>query len=317
MPYEAKILAHSVSANPCAPPLFTMQLRYPKFIHAEELTHRILCTSPEMVETISIPDGLMYDRNLSRNASSSRAIPVPRLIEDIRRDPAEPLFWGKHQAGMQAAEELDPAAKRLAQDIWRANRGTCIRDALDMHALGAHKQLVNRLIEKHGFINVVVTATNWSNFFALRRHEGAQPEIRHLADLIWEAQQASKPKRLKPGQWHLPYVTDAEIEKMAAGAGALIGFWPTLIKLSVARCARVSYLTHEGKKPNVDEDLALYDRLVGSLPLHASPAEHQASPDGYTGRTEDGKTTYWANPETHGNLTGYRQYRKTLPNEYS
>jgi hypothetical protein len=197
MPYEAKVLAHSVSHD--APPLFTMQLRYPKFLHAEELTHRVLSTSPEMIETVSIPDGFMYDRSLSRNASSSRAVPVPRLIEDIRRDLAEPLFWGKNQAGMQAAEELDDAAKRLAQDIWRSNREACIRDALDLHALGAHKQLVNRLVEKHGYINVVVTGTNWSNFFALRRHEGAQPEIRYLADLIREAQQASTPNVLKLG----------------------------------------------------------------------------------------------------------------------
>jgi hypothetical protein len=111
MPYEAKVLAHSVSTCSRAKPLITMQLRYPRFLHAEELTHRILNTSPEQVETVTIPDGFMYDRNLSRNASSSRAIPVPRLIEDIRRDPAEPLFWGKNQPGMQAAEELDPDAK--------------------------------------------------------------------------------------------------------------------------------------------------------------------------------------------------------------
>jgi Thymidylate synthase complementing protein len=307
MPYEAKVLAHSVNHD--APPLFTMQLRYPKFLHAEELTHRVLSTSSEMIETVSIPDGFMYDRNLSRNASSSRAVPVPRLIEDIRRDPAEPLFWGKNQAGMQAAEELDDAAKRLAQNIWRSNREACIRDALDLHALGAHKQLVNRLVEKHGYINVVVTATNWSNFFALRRHEGAQPEIRYLADLIWEAQQASTPKVLKLGQWHLPYVSDEDRRQvMFRYPGQAPLCWDELIKLSVARCARVSYLTHEGKPPSIDDDLALYDRLVGSMPLHASPAEHEATPD----RWIDGD---WEHPELHGNLTGYIQHRKTLPNE--
>jgi thymidylate synthase ThyX len=308
MPYEAKVLAHSVSHD--APPLFTMQLRYPKFLHAEELTHRVLSTTPEMIETVSIPDGFMYDRNLSRNASSSRAIPVPRLIEDIRRDPAEPLFWGKHQSGMQAAEELDEAAKRLAQDIWRSNREACIRDALDLHALGAHKQLVNRLVEKHGFINVVVTATNWSNFFALRRHEGAQPEIRHLADLIWEAQQASTPKVLKLGQWHLPYVSDEDRRQVMFRYPRQAPFcWDELIKLSVARCARVSYLTHEGKRPSIEDDLALYDRLVGSIPLHASPAEHQASPDTQV----QGK---WVKSNLHGNLEGYIQFRKMLPNEF-
>ena len=327
MPYEAKVLAHSVSENPAAPPLFTMQLRYPKFLHAEELTHRMLSTSPEIIETVSIPDGFMYDRNLSRNASSSRAVPVPRLIEDIRRDPAEPLFWGKNQAGMQAAEELDPAAKRLAQNIWRSNREACIRDALDLHALGAHKQLVNRLVEKHGYISVVVTATNWSNFFALRRHEGAQPEIRHLADLIWEAQQASTPKRLGLGEWHLPYVSDEELAairwvmfheipgivvplaELIEAAVPMSRVYEAAIKLSVARCARVSYLTHDGDRPSIFADLALYDRLVGSIPLHASPAEHQAMPDAQL-RGE------WVKRDLHGNLQGWQQYRKMLPNEF-
>jgi hypothetical protein len=209
------------------------------------------------------------------------------------------------------------AGRQAACAGYLADQPRCIRDALDLHALGAHKQLVNRLIEKHGFINVVVTATNWSNFFALRRHEGAQPEIRHLADLIWEAQQASTPKRLEMNEWQLPYV-DIEEEFQAVcehllrrrkegefAEGAIYGLInDIMIQISVARCARVSYLTHEGKKPNVDEDVALYQRLVGSLPLHASPAEHQATPDGFTGRTYGGQV-FWAHPEKHGNLTGY------------
>ncbi len=329
MTYEAEVIAHSASPYPDARPVITMRLRYPKFIHAEELTHRILNTSPECVEMISIPDGVMYDRDLSRNASSSRAIPVTRLIEDIRRDPAEPLFWGKNQPGMQAAEELGWAAKLQAQAIWRRNRETCIADALEMHALGGHKQLVNRLVEKHGFINVVVTATNWSNFFALRRHKDAQPEIKHIADLAWEAQQASTPTILQLGQWHLPFVDPARDVNLLPGRpegdNTDWGEWFTslLIRLSVARCARTSYRTHEGKEPNVEEDLALYDRLVSRAPLHASPAEHQCTPDT---RNDDYYTinggmaiytsrTTWDNPKLHGNLTGFKQFRKLLPNE--
>lgn len=339
MPYEATVIAHSASPYADVKPLYTMRLRYPKIIHAEKLTHRIMNISPEQVETITIPDGFMYDRDLSRNASSSRAIPVPRLIESIQRDPAEPLFWGKNQTGMQAAEELTGAALAMAKDIWRANRATCLQDALDLHRLGAHKQLVNRLVENHGYVNVVVTATNWSNFFALRRHPYAQPEIKHLADLMWEAQQASTPTVLGMGGWHLPFVDeDEEFEAVHAyswarhkagefSEGAVDGYSDrVMLKLSVARCARVSYLTTEGAKPTLEADLALYDRLVGSLPLHASPAEHQACPDWRveTRRKVGGGRPLvypdfgpWESPELHGNLYGYVQYRKTLPNECS
>jgi hypothetical protein len=309
MSFKAEVIAHSVGPTSATPPLFTMRLRYPRFIHAEELTHRILNTSPEQIETWSIPDGLMYDRDLSRNASSSRAIPVSRLVEDIRMDPAEPLFWGKNKTGMQAAEEMDNGAKQLAQAIWRRNREDCIRDALELSVIGAHKQLVNRLVENHGHINVVVTATNWSNFFALRRHAAAMPEIRHLADLIWESQQASTPRVLDLSDWHLPFISQDDMLEVAGSA-----MWPTLIKLSVARCARVSYLTHEGRKPVIQEDLALYERLAGSVPLHASPAEHQARPD-YWSEPEGVGHRGWARPHQHGNLTGWVQFRKTLPHE--
>lgn len=337
MPYEATVVAHSVSPYLDVKPLFTMRLRYPKIIHAEKLTHRIMNISPEQVETITIPDGFMYDRDLSRNASSSRAIPVPRLIEDIRRDPAEPLFWGKNQTGMQATEELTGRELALAKDIWRANRKSCLHDALDLHRIGAHKQLVNRLVENHGHINVVATATNWSNFFALRRHPAAQPEIKHLADLMWDAQQASTPRFLGMGEWHLPFVDeDEEFEAVHARAwarhkagefseGAVDSVSDLLmVKLSVARCARVSYLTTEGAKPTLDADLALYDRLVGSIPRHASPCEHQATPDwrletltkrGGGRPLEYPATGPWEHPEWHGNLPGWQQHRKTLSDE--
>lgn len=321
MSFEAEVIAHSASPYPDARPLITMRLRYPRFIHAEEITHRILNTSPECVETVLIPDGVMYDRNLSRNASSSRAIPVPRMIADIRRDPAEPIFWGKNQPGMQAAAELDPETMRLAKDIWRCNRESCLRDAEDLHRAGAHKQLVNRLVENHGHINVVVTATEWSNFFALRRHPDAQPEIRHLANLMWDAQRSSTPAILQPGQWHLPFFNPAKEVNLLPGQpqeGKRVsdGVWfiSLAIRVSVARCARVSYLTHEGKTPTIEEDLALYERLAGSVPLHASPAEHQATPD--TGR-RIGRTGVWDNPKLHGNLVGWQQFRKTLPDECS
>ena len=169
---------------------------------------------------------------------------------------------------------------------------------------GAHKQIVNRIIEPWCHINVVVTATEWANFFALRRDAAAQPEMKALADAMHEAMQNSSPKLLQPGQWHLPYA-DFEDQGQSWSPG------DDPIRESVARCARVSYLTQEGKKPSTGEDLALYERLVVSQPLHASPAEHQATPDE---RVCDIMEP-WRHWSQHGNFVGWRQYRKMLPNE--
>lgn len=286
MTIAAKIIADSVS--PQGVRLTTMQLRYPKFIHGEFMTHRVF----------------------SRNASSSRAIPVERLIKDVMDDPAMPVWWGRNQPGMQANEELSDVAEwpcpdspyRQANDRWMRARNAAIEHALELHRIGAHKQIVNRIIEPWCHINVVCTATDYENFFALRRHSGAQPEMRVLADAMWDARGQSVPNLLKPGEWHLPYITDDElISDDCPLKGHL-----TLVKLSVARCARVSYLTHDFRTPDVGEDLKLYDRLVGSEPLHASPCEHQATPDPLDGRDQK---YLW------GNLTGWRQYRKMLPNE--
>lgn len=298
MSISAKVIADSIS--PQGIRLTTMQLRYPRFIHAEELTHRVLNTQPELIEIVDA-DGVMYDRNLSRNASSSRAIPVTRLIDDIIIDPAMPIYWGMNKPGMQAGAELEGTAKENAKDIWIGAMHHAIWHAQSLHDNGVHKQIVNRLLEPFSHINVVCTATDYANFYALRRHADAQPEMKALADAMWNAQQASIPKLLQPGEWHLPYTNFDDGHNRD----------PNRIKFSVARCARVSSLTHEGKPPNIEDDLRLYEHLVGSVPLHASPAEHQATPD----TIEGGRRDDWCNPSLHGNLRGWIQYRKTLPNE--
>lgn len=321
MTISAKVICDSI--NQYGNRLTTFQLRYPRFIHAEELTHRILSSQPELL-CMMFPDGVMYDPNLSRNASSSRAIPVSKLIEDIERDPVYPSFWGKNQTGMQAIEECDALIDTdfeglgwepiTREEAWDEARNKAIEFAQAFADAGYHKQIVNRLLEPFSHINVVVTATDYENFYSLRRHKDAQPEIKLLADAMWEAQQTSWPIFLKETHWHLPYVTDAELNVLGGfTAGEPFGDdWTQFIKLSVARCARVSYLTHEGKEPDIDADLKLYDRLVGSIPLHASPAEHQARPD----RIICNNPLTWKNPELHGNLNGWVQFRKTLPNEF-
>lgn len=298
--------------------LTTFQLKYPRFIHAEELTHRALETSAESIIEYIVPDGVMYDPDLSRNASSSRAVPVSRMIQDILDDTAMPIHWGKNQPGMSAKEEctepvllntvcdadgvLDVRSREFSsKEAWLYARDRAIEVARAFADAGYHKQVVNRLLEPFMHISVVVTASNFSNFFALRRHADAQPEIKALADAMWDAYQASTPKLLKSGDWHLPYVTSEERHNH------------TLIdcrKMSVARCARVSYLTHDGAKPDFSADKNLYERLVGSVPLHASPTEHQATADL---ETADG----WNAVALSGNFgPGWIQLRKLLPYEY-
>lgn len=312
MTISAKVITHSISPCKKAPPIFSMQLRYPRFIHAELMTHRVF----------------------SRNASSSRAIPVNRLIQDIIDDPVYPSFWAKNQSGMQAIEECNDEViipdfpdfypypdydcgilwidnNTTKEDAWDEARLSAIKFAQAFNKAGYHKQIVNRLLEPFSHINVIVTSTDWNNFFGLRIHPHAQQEIRILADAIYNAQQESTPQTLNYGRWHLPYVTDEEISSWNYTE-------ETLIKLSVARCARVSYLTHEGKTPNIDADLALYEKLAVSTPLHASPCEHQATPDIMCDPLDNPPTleSTWIHPEQHGNFTGWIQYRKTLPNEH-
>lgn len=277
MTISAEIVADSVSSEGIR--LTTVQCMYPKFIHGEVMTHR----------------------RFSRNASSSRAIPVERMIEDIERDTAVPVFWGKNQPGMQARVELTDEEKRLAKIAWTVSRDNSIATARWMHRIGAHKQITNRILEPYMHIRTLITSTNWGNFMALRRHADAQPEIKALADCIHAAMEASDPNPVERGQWHLPYVLEED------RLGCRI---TDLIQISVARCARVSYLTHDGKPTTIAEDMALYDRLVRNHPIHASPAEHQATPD--VKFVTDGS---WCNPNDHGNLVGWRQYRKYLPLE--
>lgn len=259
----------------------TLQCTYPRYIHAELMTHRVF----------------------SRNASSSRAIPVDKLVEMSLADMVEPIVWGKNQPGMQAQlAQLEGEDLQTAREVWRSAAVVCAQASQKLAELGLHKQWANRLTEWFGHISVVITSTEWDNFFELRRHEDAQPEIRALADAMWEAMEQSEPiprsivrdsLAMVAGDdekdWHLPYILEEERASIEV---------ETLLKMSVARCARVSYLKHNKEKPSMSEDLALFDRLVGSRPLHASPTEHQALAE-YSVSKGD----------SYGNLKGWIQYR--------
>jgi len=270
MTISARIEKDSIA--PSGARLTTFVLTYPRFIHSELMTHRAF----------------------SRNASSSRAIPFRKQLEMIKRDMAMPLLFRENQAGMQAGEALPAWKQKLCRGVWRAAGLVAILFAKALDMLGAHKQYVNRIVEPFAHISVVLSGTDeaYANFFALRDHPAAQPEIQELAKNMLALYLTSEPNQLKAGEWHLPFVNTHHTTDLN---------WPLLIRLSVARCARVSYNNHDGTVPTHNKDIELYIKLLGSRPLHASPAEHQAE-----ALTEQDKS---------GNFVGWRQYRKTLPDE--
>lgn len=225
--------------------LTTIQLRYPRLVHSELMTHRVF----------------------SRNASSSRAIPVAKMIEQVRTDPAAPYVWTTNKPGMQGDVVTDPELIAKYDQMWIEAANQAADNAEVLMGEGLHKQVVNRILEPFQWISVIVTATEWANWFELRNHKDADPTIKRLAEVMLAAMEESEPKHLIAGEWHLPYVSKEEKSALPIA---------TLVKISAARCARVSYLTHDGAFPDVDKDIALYERLVGSRPLHASPIEHQA-----------------------------------------
>lgn len=273
---SATILADSIGEAGVR--LTSMELVYPRFIHAELMTHRVF----------------------SRNASSSRAIPTARAIKMILDNPAVPASWRMNQPGMQGYEVATDAVAQRAEGIWLNAMIQAIKSAEAMDALGIHKQTVNRLTEPFAHIKVVLTSVYWDNWNGLRNHGAADPTIEALAKVMWPAREASTPKELAPGEWHLPYVTEEERATLPIDVQK---------KASVARCARVSYNNHDGTTSSVEADIKLHDFLLAAQPIHGSPSEHQASPDV---RYETGE---WANKHRHGNLAGWLQYRKTLPNE--
>lgn len=288
MNYDAAVIADSIS--PSGIRLTTLAAKYPRYIHSEVLTHRVF----------------------SRNASSSRAIPVKRQLS-ANEEIVLPIRWGKNVPGMQAGEDLDPETAAECEAIWRDMAEYTRKGVERLNALGLHKQWANRPTEWFSTIRTVLSSTDWANWTALRDHADAQPEILELARLITAARQTSVPLRLKVGEWHLPYIEDAELEAY----GGRTDPSGNLRMVSAARCARVSYKTHDGRTSSLAEDLDLCAKLIHTDLVHASPFEHQASPDVWrmqASSREFGKFE-WERKALHGNFRGWCQNRKMMPNE--
>lgn len=247
---NARIITDSIS--PAGVRLTTIEVTFHRFVLAEFNTHRVF----------------------SRNSASSRAIPVEKQLKRVTFDPAFPLEWASEQPGMQGGTELEgdalDDAKKLFTDVWAStiDKIGAYLEARPDKSERLHKSLVNRLLEPFMWHTVVVTATEWDGFWHQRCSPLAQPEIRAAAEaMLHDAYEASIPVPLGYGDWHLPFIQDDERELDVE----------TQKQISVGRCARVSYLTHDGRRDH-SEDVALYTRLVEADPMHASPLEHVATP---------------------------------------
>jgi hypothetical protein len=206
--------------------------------------------------------------------------------------------------------ELKGACGYSRETAWLGHMKVAVETARAFSNSGYHKQIVNRLLEPWSHINVLVTATQWSNFLTLRDHKDAEPHIQILAREVRKALNGSAPEHLAPNSWHLPFIEDDDIIAVMNQHGKLVADgedlnWP-LARISAARCARTSYLTHDGKIPSIEEDMALFHRLMGGNPIHASPVEHQAWLT----------SGFCVNQKLHGNFApGWAQFRKTFEGE--
>jgi thymidylate synthase ThyX len=230
--------------------LTTMELEYPRCVHSEFMTHQMF----------------------SRNAASSRAIPIDKTIRMVKEDPFIPIEWGVNQAGMQAHQVFThPTEIKHRTILWMDGLQSAVNTAQNLYAAGLHKQIVNRVLEPYQWIRVIVTgnAIAWENFFHLRCSPMAEPHIRKIAYMARGVYDQTTPDILIPGtdEDHTPLLKMPGDESISCIDSR---------KVSTGRCARVSYLTHHGKR-DPEADMSLHDKLVHDG--HWSPFEHVAIPN--------------------------------------
>lgn len=280
----AKVILDSV--NETGNRLTTLQYTAPKFVLAQLNTHRAL----------------------SKNARSSRAVPTKSLIDEVRRDPVIPIGLGRNQPGMVAGEQLIGSDRDAALTEWLLASNDAASHAEWLMLRGVHKQHAGRVLEPYLWTHGVISGTEWENFFDLRLADDAQPEMQALAQAINEAMEKSEPHVLMHGDWHLPYI-QAEDIGMAVEVEQFgeVPATDLLRKLSVARCARVSYRPFDGNA-SWEREFERYEQLLRDR--HWSPFEHQATPDR---QFDFGDIVEWNDPETHANFVGWKQNRHLVP----
>lgn len=314
---EVVLASRHPDANTC---VYTLHMRYPRMIHAEVMTHRVF----------------------NRNGRSSRAVPVRKMLDEVRNNPFIPWHWTRNKPGMQgdggwnepvkmlgaAAQFVDASEPTTREAAWLWARDMACDAAESFLEAGYHKQIANRLLEPFAWMDTLVTATDWANFLWLRDHEDAEPHLRDLARLVRRAIETIPPHVLDHGEWHLPYVTEDDREWARRARRDEEEANRLLCQISAARCARISYKPFDGDAVDRERDLALYAKLVDGSRVHASPTEHQCKPD----KIVTVETTYWdderdgeilcdlstldqLHPNLAGPLRNFVQFRKLIPGE--
>lgn len=263
----------------------TFELDYPRFIHAELMTHRMF----------------------SRNAASSRAIPVAKMHEHILANPATPIVWQKNQPGMQSKEDLVGVPLEIVQALWQEAIVNAINASKDLIDAGLHKQWANRPTEFAQMMKTVVTSTEFGNWFYLRDHQDAQPEIHELARCMRLALEASTPETINHGEWHVPYVQRHRTQNTKQMYYVVNDMALTMyqaLKVSASCCAQVSYRKLDDTLEKAED---IYNKLINSKPEHASPIEHQATPmfRDVVAEAREWVPGTWENGITHVNDLGY------------
>jgi thymidylate synthase ThyX len=277
---SVQMVKHSVAADTKIE-IATLVIRMPRLILAQFNTHRMF----------------------SRSAQSSRAIPVKKLLADVYANPYVPEFR-ENEKGMQSSIPIRGFRRALAKFLWLSAKNFAVSIAWLLSKLNVAKEIANRVLEPFSYVTVVVTSTEWDNFFELRAHPDAQADIDQVAVMIRNAINDSKPQVLAIDEWHLPFISDFEVIEAVS--------LKDLLKMSTARCARVSYLTHDRERPTREEDFALYARLIESTPMHASPCEHQATPLGDFEPFGITHIEYSNNQPWSGNFRGWIQHRQLI-----
>ncbi len=278
----ARVVEDSFANDDNRTRLTTLEVVVPRIVLAEFNTHRAF----------------------SRNSASSRAIPIEKMLKRVQEDPYIPETWGKNQKGMQAEEALDEDRACLAREVWLGARDAAVEHTKELLEVGVHKQTTNRLLEPFMWHTIIVTATEWSNFRHLRAHGDAHPAIQNTARAVIAVLDASDPDEVDWEEWHLPFVHERDKTEIMDAVGVDVkisdrSYAPA--QLSTARCARVSYLTHDGIR-ELSKDFSLHDSLLGNG--HMSPFEHAAfASETYSLDTASNFAFPWV------------QYRKLIPYE--
>lgn len=261
--YTAEVIADSISD--VGHRITTLKVIYPHAVHKDLLRHRCM----------------------NRNVESFRAQHPEAIIANLKAGYGfKPDVFASRIAGMGQGEEL--AEQETANRLWNAHVKHSTMIAEGFLELGIAKQQVNFLLQDLCPLTEIVTATDWSNFYALRcetKADGspvARPEVYKTAVAIRDAIGGSSPVILRPGEMHLPMLTSKELDQLYKAIDPWQeqiypvgpeGYW---VYVSAGRCARISFGDYRWWEEVPEKSYTRAERLIQAG--HMSPFEQQAKP---------------------------------------